>query len=318
LVDDTEKQIRRLTWGYFVALILPLLLLLIVAASTYGIEVPSSEQTFPWLTLFLGVGIVKLIWEASRSDSGNEMLLVLCGARPVEHEDNPQLANIVEEVSIASGRKLPHLYLIDASEPNAFASLDPLRSSFIALTTGLADQLKRSELTAIIAMELASMGRPKPAIGGAVASALAFMTLVLDVVLIVALTAAAFFAVPGSGLPVVGAAARVMLVLGVIAVAIGFLEARIFKFAAFRQDRLLVDFTTARMTGEPESLANALEKIAAAEGSGLPAIQTAGYFVAAPLMKSGGLLHDLTDTYPYVEERIGYLTAMASSSPMAA
>src|SRR5688500_13753960 len=85
---------------------------------------------------------------------GDKLILAMSGARPIEHKDDPQLFNVVEEAAIAAGLPTPKVYLIDDSAPNAFATgRDPEHAS-VAITRGLRSKLNREELQGVIAHEM--------------------------------------------------------------------------------------------------------------------------------------------------------------------
>ena len=75
--------------------------------------------------VFLGVFVAMIVWIIMilvSFSSGDRILLATAGAKEVKHDDAPQLFNIVEEMKIASGLpKMPRVFIIDSSVPNAFA-----------------------------------------------------------------------------------------------------------------------------------------------------------------------------------------------------
>ena len=56
---------------------------------------------------------------------GSNAILRMSGARPIEKAQDPQLFNVVEELSIAAGIPMPRIYLIQDSAFNAFATGSP-------------------------------------------------------------------------------------------------------------------------------------------------------------------------------------------------
>ena len=104
----------------------------------------------------LGVfGVVAIVWSIIGYYAGDKMVLAVSGAHQVTHEDEPQLFNVVEEMTIAAGLpQVPAVYVIDEAAPNAFATgRDPQHAS-IAVTRGLLDRLDREELQGVIAHEM--------------------------------------------------------------------------------------------------------------------------------------------------------------------
>jgi heat shock protein HtpX len=86
--------------------------------------------------------------------AGDKLVLAQSHARELTANEEPQLRNIVETLSIGLGIDPPRIHLIDDSAPNAFATgRDPKHAS-IAVTRGLLDKLDRTETEGVIAHEL--------------------------------------------------------------------------------------------------------------------------------------------------------------------
>src|SRR5206468_626936 len=85
---------------------------------------------------------------------GDQVALRASRARPVTHEEEPRLHNIVEGLAIAAGVPKPTVYVVPEKSPNAFATgRDPEHSS-IAVTQGLLDMMDRVELEGVIGHEM--------------------------------------------------------------------------------------------------------------------------------------------------------------------
>ena len=85
---------------------------------------------------------------------GGNLVLAMSGAKEIKKEDDPQLWNVVEELSIAGGLPMPRIYVIDDTALNAFATgRDPQHAS-VAITKGLRSRLERAELQGVLAHEL--------------------------------------------------------------------------------------------------------------------------------------------------------------------
>ena len=65
------------------------------------------------------------------------MVLAVSGARPIQHDDDPELFNVVEEMAIAAGVPMPAVYLINDPAPNAFATGRDPKHAAVTITTGL-------------------------------------------------------------------------------------------------------------------------------------------------------------------------------------
>src|SRR5262249_39897422 len=54
--------------------------------------------------------------------AGSDMILAISRAQPLAHSDDPELYNVVEEMSIAAGIPMPAVYEIEDDALNAFAT----------------------------------------------------------------------------------------------------------------------------------------------------------------------------------------------------
>ena len=86
--------------------------------------------------------------------SGDSMILRMSGAKLIQHGDDPELYNVVEEMAIASAVPLPPVYLIEDTAMNAFATGRDPEHAALAITRGLRETLTRDELQAVIAHEM--------------------------------------------------------------------------------------------------------------------------------------------------------------------
>src|SRR5439155_20258612 len=99
------------------------------------------------------VGLAGLL-SAGSYFAGDSLVLAASQARPIGQADQPQLMNVVQELSLAAAVPPPNVYLIDDSAPNAFATgRDPKHAS-VAVTSGLLQKLDREELQGVIGHEL--------------------------------------------------------------------------------------------------------------------------------------------------------------------
>ena len=73
--------------------------------------------------------------------NSDKIVLGVSGARKVEYEDAPDLHNLVDNMSIASGIPKPQVYIIQDSSMNAFATGRDPKHGFICLTTGIIQRL---------------------------------------------------------------------------------------------------------------------------------------------------------------------------------
>ena len=223
-----------------------------------------------------------------------------------------ELHRLVENLSITSGLPKPHLYLIEDSAPNAFATGRDPKHAAIAVTSGLLDKLNKTELEGVVSHELSHVGNYD----------IRLMTVVVILVGVVALLSDFFLRWTwfggrrrdGEG------GGQIQLVLFVIAIILAILAplaATLIQLAVSRKREFLADASGALLTRYPEGLASALEKIARdREPLEVANKATAHLYISDPMKAhsgdSRGLFANLFQTHPPVEERIKRLKNMIS------
>ncbi len=86
---------------------------------------------------------------------GSFIVSLVNNSKPIEHCEDPELFNVVEEMAIAAGLPMPRIHIIFDESPNAFATGRDPKHAIIGITTGLRRKLSRDELQAVIAHEMA-------------------------------------------------------------------------------------------------------------------------------------------------------------------
>jgi len=239
------------------------------------------------------------------------------GARELGPDELPELRATVARLAADAGIPTPRLYLVDRPEPNAFATgCSPSRGA-VAVTTGLLALLDRRQLEGVLAHELMHVRNRDTLVGTIAATfggAISFLAQM-----------AMFSSLFGGGDE---ESANPLALLGAILLAP--LAATIIQLAVSRGREHLADATGARLTGDPEGLAQALERLAAWQAEhglaarlrrtrGRPAEDPAmnpGYahlYLVNPL--SGRDVASLFSTHPPLEERIVRLRAMRAAPP---
>ncbi|MDP8235384.1 MAG: M48 family metallopeptidase [Candidatus Erginobacter occultus] len=250
---------------------------------------------------------------------GDKIVLAVSRAKPAAREQYPQLYNVTEELTIASGLPMPALYVIpDDNAPNAFATgRDPAHSS-IAVTTALLNRLNRAELQGVLAHELSHVGDYD----------ILFATLIGILVGTVAMLSDFFLRYmfwTGGGRRRSRSSSNsssggggIIMVVAIILAILAPLFALIIQLAVSRQREYLADANAALMTRYPEGLASALEKISRSPGEMKAANRaTEHLYIVSPIKN----LRDreqkkksLFSTHPPVADRIRRLREMAGEN----
>ena len=133
-----------------------MLVIVAILGASAGSWASTSPVTLRSALVFVpfAVGFAALL-SAGAFFSGDSLVLAASQARQVTEQDQPQLMNVVRELSLAANVPMPKVYLIDDTAPNAFATgRDPEHAS-VAVTIGLLQKLDREELQGVIGHELA-------------------------------------------------------------------------------------------------------------------------------------------------------------------
>jgi len=247
--------------------------------------------------------------------AGPSAVLAMSGARAITKEDDPQLYNIVEELSLASGLPMPALYVIDTPAMNAFATGRDPQHAHVAVTRGLREKLGRDELQGVLAHELSHVQNFD----------IRFMTLMAVLVGVVVLiadigTRTIFYGGRGRSRGRGGGGGAIQLVIILVALLLAILApifAKLIQLAVSRQREYLADASAARMTRYPEGLARALESLAADTEPMVEASRaTAHLFIVQPMMASGrragGEGTSMWSSHPPIAERVSRLRLLGN------
>lgn len=235
----------------------------------------------------------------------DKIVLAAAGARLIEKSENPELYRIVENLTITAGLPMPKIYILNESQPNAFATGRNPKHSAIAVTSGLLNALDRSELEGVIAHELAHIGDRDTLI----------QTLVVVLVGIVVFTANLSFRMGGFRRrnKEEGGIGAIILVISVLLIILGPIAANLIKLAISRKREFLADASGALLTRYPEGLASALDKISSDPNPLRTASPSnAHLFISSPFRgkSSTNWFTKLFMTHPPIEERIRILREM--------
>jgi heat shock protein HtpX len=289
-----------------------LALVLGIAALAYikGVDLAKLDWVQAAALGGLGAGLA-LMWSFLSYYVGDDMVLAVSGARPIEHDDDPELFNVVEEMAIAAGVPMPKVYLIHDPAPNAFATgRDPAHAT-VAITSGLRSKLTRDELQGVIAHEMSHIANFD----------IRLMLLMAMLVGTVVMLCDLFWQIlrfgPGrgsrkdgekSGGPLV----LVLIIVGVVLAIIAPILAQIIQLAVSRQREYLADATAVQLTRYPLGLANALRKIDADPHEMQNANRgTAHLYIDNPIEKFEARANSPFASHPPIQDRIRRLELLA-------
>ena len=281
---------------------------------------PDTASQINWVRAAIigGIaGVVSLLLSLASFFQGDKLILAVSGAKPVSKKDDPELFNVVEEMSIAAGVPMPKVYMIEDSAPNAFATgRDPEHAS-VAITTGLREKLTRDELQGVMAHEMAHVRNYDIRLMLLMAVLIGTIVMLADVFLQILRFGPRHSSrrdsKDGKG---GGAAVAILIVLAVLLAIIAPILAQIIQLAVSRQREYLADATAVQLTRNPEGLANALRKLEADTDVLESANRgTAHLYIVNPIKKFEARANSAFSSHPPIQERIKRLEALVRKTP---
>lgn len=241
------------------------------------------------ITLWVIIGA--LIYTFTQYFASAKLATAISGAVEIEKKDNPRLYRIVENLSITLGMPMPKVYVMDDQAPNAFATGRNPQNAVVAATTGLMDIMDDNELEAVMAHEMGHVKNYDIRVSMIAFGLVSVVGLLSDVVL--------RFMIFGDNRN----ANPIVIIIGLVVIILAPIIATIVQLAVSRQREYLADASGALTIRDPESMAQALEKL---QTYGQPMKRqhaaSAHLFISNPL--KGGGLSKLFSTHPPLEERI--------------
>ena len=248
-------------------------------------------------------------WNIARLASGGKAVAEMVGARRVAFDTREtlerRLVNVVEEMAIASGVRVPGAYVMDG-EPgiNAFAAGYDVSDSIVAVTRGTLETLNRDELQGVIGHEFSHI------LNGDMRLNIRMIGVLAGIVFIGSIGEFLMRSQRGSrdskGTAPILAAGLALLLVGYI----GLFFARLIKAAASRQREFLADASSVQFTRNPDGIAGALDQIGVSAAGALIANRHAEdlshmFFGQGIEVRLAGLF----GTHPPLAERIARVHA---------
>lgn len=236
----------------------------------------------------------------------DKMVLSSYGAEPIERSQAPELYGLVEKLAANAGLPMPRVAIIQSDVPNAFATGRNPDNAVVAVTTGIMRVLDYNELSGVIGHELAHVKHRDILISTIAATMASVITYVANM-----LQWAAIFGSNSddedNGGSFIGTIATIILAP---------IAASLIQMAISRSREYDADKTGAEICGNPNFLANGLEKIEYYATHATPMPQatqaTAHMFIINPLKGAGKMLQGLFSTHPDTQERIARLRQQAA------
>ena len=242
---------------------------------------------------------------------GDSVVLAASQARQVTEQDQPQLMNVVRELSLAANVPMPKVYLIDDTAPNAFATgRDPEHAS-VAVTIGLLQKLDREELQGVIGHELAHVANYDIRFSLLVGVLVGSIALLSDMLARMTIWGSMGRGSRRGGGSSNNGAAVFIFFLGLLVAILAPIFARLVQMAVNRQREYLADATSVELTRNPYGLERALAKLATdQEPLEVANRATQHLYVVNPIKKLDASARGLFSTHPAIVDRINRLRLM--------
>ncbi|XXF81077.1 zinc metalloprotease HtpX [Myxococcaceae bacterium GXIMD 01537] len=235
----------------------------------------------------------------------DKLVLAMHGARELSPSEAPGLHRMVEELAANARIPKPRVFLMEDPQPNAFATGRNPERGVVAVTAGIMRLLNERELRGVIAHELAHIKNRDILVSTIAATVAAAVTYMAHAVGMFGSMFMGRGDDEGEGLSPLQT-----LALAIVAP----LAATLIQLGISRSREYLADQTGAEISGDPEALARALERlehgaalVPAATGS--PA--TASLFIVSPFAGVQSIM-SLFSTHPRTEERARRLRELAA------
>ena len=261
---------------------------------------------FVALVQFTGVGIVGIvlimgILSFVQFFTSDKIALLASGAKVVERDQAPELHDMVERLAGMADLPKPRVAVIPTDVPNAFATGRSQKKSVVAVTEGLWNRLEPREIEGVIAHELAHIANRDVMV----------MTIASFFAMVAAMLArfGLYGGMFGGGNRDRGGGAPVWLIMLAISI-VTYVISYVLMMMLSRYREYAADRGAALLTGTPEYLMSALQKIASRitqipqrdlrEVSGMNA-----FFIVPTSVKRG--ISELFMTHPPLEKRLARL-----------
>jgi len=233
----------------FPALILSMVWVVIFFLYNSNIE---TANTFFVSSLPLVIAVVT-IWFLIAYFFNTSLIKLATKSKTLERKNNMRIYNLVENLCISQGMKMPKVNVIETDALNAFASGINNNTYTVTLTRGIINTLNDAELEGVIAHELMHIKNRDVRL---LIVSIVFVGIFSFIVQI----AFRSMLYGGRGSRNRKSDGKAMLIILLVS-AVAYLLSILFKFALSRKREYMADAGAAEMTKNPLALASALQKI---------------------------------------------------------
>jgi heat shock protein HtpX len=182
----------------------------------------------------------------------DKLALSMSGAKPISREEGPRIYQIVERLAAKANIPVPKIYLIPTDSPNAFATGRNPNHASVAVTRGILAICDDEEIEGVLAHELGHVKNRDILTSAVVATIAGAISLIAQMVYF-----AELFGMGGGGADDRRGGALSAIAMLILAP----FMAMLIQLAISRSREYEADHTGAEITGNPQGLARALDKI---------------------------------------------------------
>jgi heat shock protein HtpX len=287
---DAGLSLRMLLTGSLLGLLYVIFAVVLFQVLNVGL--------IPMLVIVVGLAFFQYF-------TSDKLALAASGAKVVERDQAPALHDMVERLCAMADLPKPRIAVIDTDVPNAFATGRSPKHAAVAVTRGLWDRLEPHEVEGVVAHELSHIGN-RDVLIMTVASFFAMLAGLLT-------RFGIYGGMFGGGRDRDSGGAPAWLIILLVSVVTYFLS-QILILAISRYREFAADRGAALITGAPENLMSALQKISSdmfrIPQRDLREVESMNAFFIIPASVKNAT-SQLFMTHPPLEKRLAALAEIA-------
>ncbi len=264
--------------------------------------ISANKTIYEFFPLII-TGVV--IWFLIAWFFNTSMIRKLAHSNPVSRNEEPELYNLLENLCISQGMKMPHLEIIETHARNAFASGITESNFAITVTRGLMNSLSKDELEGVLAHELTHIQNRDVR--------LLIVTIIftglfgfLSQLAWSNLRYSLFYGRRRSGNN--NGSAFIMIIIIAVILWLGYLATLLMRFALSRRREYMADAGAIAMTKNPEAMMRALMRI-----SGRDRITMATDDIAMMCIENQKPFMGMFATHPPIKQRIKAISEVTNT-----
>jgi heat shock protein HtpX len=259
---------------------------------------PYQAETFMKIAPIVMGGVA--LWFVVAYFFNSQMIQYAAHSHTLDRKNNMRVYNLVENLCMSQGRRMPKIQIMETDALNAFASGINEKTYTITLTRGIINKLDDAELEGVIAHELAHI----------INKDVRLLIVSIIFVGILGFVVQVLFRsiLYGNHRDRKKSDGKAMLII-LLVTAVAYLLTVLFRFALSRKREYLADAAAAEMTKRPDALAGALRKISGhSEVENVSSSDVKSMFISnEPKADAFSAITGLFATHPPIQKRIAFL-----------